>query len=223
MIDQVDRQLADWVTNITGDVTVRFDMPGELPPGRGVVLYLLSFAPTPPASTGRVTPLQFTLRYLVTAWAESPPEAHKLLGDLALAAMEESAYEVELEPVPADTWRAFNIPPQPAFVLRALLRKPRPEPAAKYATRLVIEPRPAITFFGLVRGPADIPIARARIELRNDQRATYSDDTGRFRFSNLPADMPLNLRVKAKGRVFEVTTEQRTSAEDPFVIPFTLE
>ena len=73
MIDQVDRQLADWVTNITGDVTVRFDMPGELPPGRGVVLYLLSFAPTPPASTGRVTPLQFTLRYLVTAWAESPP------------------------------------------------------------------------------------------------------------------------------------------------------
>jgi hypothetical protein len=223
MIDQSDRELASWVTTVIGDVTTRFDMPSEQPEGRGVVLYLLSFSPTPPASTGPPIPLQVTLRYLVTTWAESPPESHKLLGDLVFAAMEEKGYELELEPVPAGTWQAFHLPPQPAFVLRVLLRKPIPEPAAKYVTKVIIEPRAMISVYGLVRGPQDIPIPSARIEVRNSHRYTDSDASGRFHFDNLPAGMPTNLSVKAKGRVLDVTIERPTSAEDPFVIPLPLE
>ena len=172
MIDQLDHELASWVTSIIGDATTRFDMPSEQPEGRGVVLYLLSFSPTPPASTGKPIPLQFTLRYLVTTWAESPPEAHRLLGNLVLAAMEKSEYELELEPLPAETWQAFRLPPQPAFVLRVLLREPRPEPTAKYVTKVVIESRATVSVYGVIHGPEDIPIASARIELRNSPRST---------------------------------------------------
>jgi hypothetical protein len=223
MIDQLDRELASWVTSIIGDVPTRFDMPTEQPEGRGVVLFLLSFSPTPPASSGPPIPLQVTLRYLVTTWAESPPQAHKLLGDLVLAAMEEKEYELELEPLPAETWQAFHLPPQPAFVLRVLLRKPLPEPTAKYVTKVILEPRAAVSVYGLVRGPKDIPIANARIELGNSPRSTYTDAFGQFHFDNLPAGMPTNLSVKAKGRVLDVTIEKRTSAQDPFVISLPLE
>ena len=223
MIDQLDNELASWVTRILGDVPTRFDMPTEQPEGRGVVLFLLSFSPTPPASSGPPIPLQVTLRYLVTTWAESPLEAHKLLGDLILAAMEEKEYELELEPVPGETWQAFHLPPQPAFVLRVLLRKPLPEPAAKYVTKVVLDPRPSVSVYGLVRGPKDIPIPSARIELRNSSRSTATDASGRFHFDNLPAGMPTNLSVKAKGRVLDVTIEKPTSAQDPFVISLPLE
>lgn len=223
MIDQIDQELSAWVIDTLGDINTRFDMPAEGSKASGVVLYLLSFATTPPAITSQTPPLQFTLRYLITAWAETPIAAHKLIGELVLAAMGESRYEVELDPVPAEIWQAFKLPPQPSFVLRALLRKPRQEPVPKHVTTVVVEHRPTTSFFGLVTGPQGIPVARARIELPFDKRSTYTDARGRFRFDNLPGGMALSLRVKAKGRIINLNVEQPTTADEPFVVPFSLE
>jgi hypothetical protein len=219
MIDQVDQDLAVWVRDILGDVDTRFDLPGVQPDGKGVVLYLLSLAPTPPASTLHLAPLQFYLRYLITTWAETTLEAHRLLGELILAAMENGRpYEVDLDPVPPELWMALQLPPQPAFVLRALVRKARPEAVPKLALRSIIDTRPGVTLFGLVQGPGDIPMAQARVELPYDQRSTYTDSRGRFRFDNLPAGMPISLRVRAKGKVVDLKVEQPTSAEDPVIV-----
>jgi hypothetical protein len=223
MIDQIDQDLAAWTLEILGDITTRFDMPVDQPLGTGVVLYLLSFEPTPPASTGQIAPLQFTLRYLITTWAETPIEAHKLLGKLVLAAMEESRYEVELDPVPPEIWQAFRLPPKTAFVLRVLLRKLRQEPVRKPVTKVVVEQQPAISFYGLVRGPQNIPVVRARVELPFERRSTYTDSQGRFHFGNLPGGIPLSLRVKAKGHMANLTVEQPTTRENPYVVTLNLE
>jgi hypothetical protein len=57
-------------------------------------------------------PLGISLRYLVTTWCENVKEAHRLLGDLMLAALEETKFEVEAIPAPVELWRAFGIAPR---------------------------------------------------------------------------------------------------------------
>ena len=223
MIHEKDQELADWAKSVVGDVPTLFEIPKELTQGSGVLFCLVSLLPAPPPSTGKIAPLQYKLRYLVTTWAESTLEAHRLLGDLVFAAMENSKFEIDLNPVPFEFWQACGWTPQPSFGLTLLVQKPRPEPAVKYVKKVVIDSLPAVILYGLVHGPEDIPIAGARIELRDPPLSTYTDNAGRFRFDNVPAGMPAKLNVKAKGRVFEVIVKEQTSTEKPLVIPITLE
>jgi len=92
------------------------EAPGVRPTGRGVGLYLLELIQSPPPSTSRRPPLQLALRYLVTAWSDKPEDAHQMLVDLMFAAMENSDFQVEQEPVPLTLWTALTVPPRPSFV-----------------------------------------------------------------------------------------------------------
>jgi hypothetical protein len=222
MIREIDEQLVQWATATADadDVTVSLAAPAVGQTGSGISLYLLGFAETPPASTASRAPLQCTLRYLVSAWAEEPETAHELLVNLLFAAMEAEAYEVELGEISAETWLAFQTIPQPAFILRVLARRPRPEPDVPLVSEHVVEAVPAVMLFGVLQGPGGIPIAGARVELRNSDRSATTGPNGDFRIANIPAGRPAQLRVIAKGRTFNVTVNQPTTAEKPVVIPF---
>ena len=118
MIDLVDRRLSDWIKNILDDVEVFLTAPGVSETGRGIGLYLLELVHTPAARTAQAPPLQVTLRYLVTARADTPEEAHRLLGNLVFAALENAELEVEQEAAAPALWAALGVPPRPSFMLR---------------------------------------------------------------------------------------------------------
>ncbi len=221
MLEQTDQQLQTWVTGVLGKVPISLSAPDEQT--RGVNLYLLDLLPTPPPSTQRITPLQFSVRYLVSTRDDDPATAHRQLGELVLAALADEEMEVDLEPVPAALWAAFGLPPRPAFFLRLLVRQPRPEPEVHYVRQpLRLRTTPAVTLVGLLHGPEAIPIAGARVELAGLNRSTVTGPDGRFRFAAVPAEGPAQLVVKARGRTLAISVSGPTSEAEPAIIQMDL-
>ena len=221
MIEQVDGRLKDWVQSILNGTTLSLAPPGQVQKGSGVSLYLLELVDKPPLRGGPdKPPLQLSLRYLVTTWAATPEEAHQALGQLVFATMDHGEFEVELEPISANTWAAFGIIPQPAFVLCVPLRLERPKPVIPpVRTPPVVQGAPVTTMFGLLLGPGDIPVARARVEFPSLQRSTNTDDKGRFHFVGVPSEpVSKQLCIKAKGKIIDVVVEEATTKEEPAVI-----
>src|SRR2546421_5963544 len=139
MIDQVDRRLADWIAGtLDKKVEVSLAPPSEQATGQGVGLYLLELISNPLPRGMRRPPLQLMLRYLVTTRADKPEEAHRMLGELVVAAMENPEFEVEQESLPVAVWSAFGIVPRPAFVLRVPFRHERPERLAPRVRQPVV-------------------------------------------------------------------------------------
>lgn len=218
MIPEIDRQLTEWIANVVGDVTVSLLPPLDQMEGSGVSLYLLQMSSTPPASTPHVAPLQFTLHYLVTTWSQAPETAHQILGELVLAALDNAEMEVDLSPLAPEMWLALRALPRPAFVLRMLVRQPRPDMGLHYVTQpLVLKVGPSVAFVGQVLGPEDVPIMGARVECAALNLSAITDRQGRFRFAAVPANLPLRLLVKAKRRQTQVVTGPATD-DQPFVI-----
>jgi hypothetical protein len=221
LIDQMDSQLTDWVKETLGQVEVSLDCPANAPAGKGVSLYLIELANAFPSEGPYSIPLKLELRYLVTAWAPEPEEAHRMLGALAFAAMGNSSFEVDLHPLPAEVWLAFPARPRPAFILRVPVTIERAE-AEKIVTKpLVVEASPLTSLEGAVLGPEDIPVAFARVEIPFLDLATYTDTYGLFRFPAVPVDPPVkNLRIVLKGWTLETPIEQPSLAHEPLVIHF---
>jgi hypothetical protein len=220
MIDQVDKRIAEWVENVLDGATVSLHPPDDAQSGQGVSLYLLELADSPPPrSTGR-PPLQLSLRYLVTTWAEEPKEAHRLLGELVFAGMGSSEFDIELDPIPVDLWASLGVAPRPSFILRTPLRMERPEPEVKYVRQPLVVRTVSITSLrGTVLGPDDVPLVGALVEIPALELFTRTDAKGVFSFSTLPAE-PLveQVLVRAKGREFSVTVDQPVSEDRPLVI-----
>src|SRR5229473_4294663 len=162
MIDQTDRRLVAWIGGILDQVNVSLAAPAATEIGRTVGLYLLELVQSPPARGTRRPPIQMILRYLVTAQAAKPEEAHQMLGNLVIAALEDPEFEVEQEPLPIATWTALGVAPQPSFVLRVPFRHERPEKLAPPVRKpLVIKQLPLRSFEGQILGPEDIPLMNA--------------------------------------------------------------
>jgi hypothetical protein len=225
MFDQIDQQLIEWVQSVfdSSSLDVSLQPPGAAPGGQGISLYLHEILPDPPLRTSKRAPLQVSLRYLVTTWAEEPLKAHHLLGELVFAAMEHPEYIAELEPLAAAAWSSFGIQPRPAFLLCIPVRRERPEPTAPYVSReLVVQSAPIVALHGRVVGPGDIPMRDVRVELPALQLAHYTDSQGFFHFAGVPRE-PADkvLFVKARGQEFRVTVNQSAMASDePVVIRF---
>jgi hypothetical protein len=223
MIDAVDRRLKDWVNSLHEDVDVHFTAPKSAEEFKGIGLYLLELAVMPPPSTAKLPPLQIALRYLVTSWSDDPENAHRLLGDLIFAAMENPEFEVELQPVPMTVWSAFGVPPRPSFVLRVPLQRERAQPKVK-TVRIasVVTTMATGSLHGIVSGPGDIPLSGAEVQVPALRLITHTDARGRFRFSALPGEgRPVTLRVKAKGHELSVTADRSyLEMSKPFMIRF---
>ena len=221
MIDQVDRELKQWVKGIVAEVDVVVGLPRQLEGKRGVSLYLLALAEPPAAWKHRQATTRVALRYLVTAWATDDEDAHSLLGKLIGAALEKREYELDLTEPPAAIWAAFGIAPRPAFTLYLPLPLERLELSAKLVRGpLVVRGSPVLSLHGVVLGPGDIPISGASVELPALQLSTHTDPRGRFSFATVPGEPgSIQLLVKAKGRAQRITVEQNTS-DEPLTIRF---
>lgn len=226
MLEVVDQQLREWVGKTLGNVTFTLNPPGKDAAGSGgasgVSCYLLELVDAPPARGTDRPPLQFHVRYLITTWAETLEAAHKLLGNLAFAAMDVTEYRVEFDPLPPETWLAMGAAPRPAFILRVPVRQERPQPERHYV-RKPLEMRfgPSLLLRGLLVTPDNIPITGAVVEMPSIQRATHTDGDGHFLFANIPGGLPsYQVKVKAKGRELLVTVQPPSSDQDTIVIRF---
>ncbi|MGO8917416.1 MAG: hypothetical protein ACLQJR_16030 [Stellaceae bacterium] len=222
MIEQVDEQLKNWLASIVGGVEVSLAAPVSAGKGRAIGLYLLELIQAPVLRGSKPPPLQILLRYLVTADAERPEDAHRMLGDLIFAAMDSPDLEVESEPVPLALWSALGVAPRPAFILRAPARVERPQPKARRVGSLVITQAPLAPLDGVVLGPGGVPLAGAEVELPALQLFTRTDYKGRFRFPTAaPGKDGTFVRVKARG--FEMTataTDGERRGGEPLVVRF---
>ncbi|MSP13085.1 MAG: carboxypeptidase regulatory-like domain-containing protein [Chloroflexi bacterium] len=227
VIEHADQRLKEWATTVLQgagrqQTPISLALPDDGQAGSGVSMYLLDLAPISPAGHARRLPLQISLRYLVSTWADNPAESHHLLGILVFAALEDPQFEVDLEPAPIATWAAFGVKPRAAFLLRVPLRLDRPEPSTKFVRRpLVIKAAIMIPFHGQVLTTNDIPLAGAVVELPALQVSTRADVNGYFRFSAVPAAPPIQqVTVKAKGQAQNFTVNQAASDHELLVIHF---
>ena len=223
MIDQIDRQLKDWVGTILQQVDVHLEVPKTDQQPRGIGIYLMDVAALPPPSSARIAPLQVALRYLVTSWSQDSEEAHRLLGELLFAAMENPGFQVESESIPVECWKVFGVPPRPSFVLRVPLRRERTEPKAKpVLSAPVVRTVAVLGLYGLVYGPNEIPLSGAQVEIPALRLTTQTNHQGGFCFSAVPGEgLMKTLRVMVKGREQSVSTaEDYPDSSRPLLIRF---
>jgi hypothetical protein len=213
MIDDVDRQLKDWAMTVVGDVEVSLHPPGKPIQGRTVGLYLMDLSRVQTPRGQDPPPHQVLLRYLVTTSSENCEEAHHMLDELMFAALANTSFEVESEPIPVSLWSALDVVPRPAFIVRVPLRRERPKRIVPMVRQpVVVETSAIMSLQGVVVGPGDVPLMGARVEMPELHVSATTDHNGRFRFGGVPvAPTKKKLRVRAKGR--ELTIEADTEGE----------
>ena len=224
MIDEIDQELIEWVGTVLKGENVSLSKPTLSEKGRGIGLYLMELNPIPKVREREGETLQCSLRYLVTAWAEEPAQAHQLLGKLVFAAMENAMFEVDFEPLSPACWTAFGVEPRPSFFLRLPVRQHRTFPPTKLVTQsVVLRTDPIRTFMGMVYGPKDRPIPGALVEVPALQLSTRTNSNGQFQFPGLPGDASVTLRVRAKGKEVFVKTDPKDEKNEPLVISLKLD
>ncbi len=222
MIDQIDEQLKAWVTSVAGSVTIALTPPRDtsqtLPQADPVVhVYLMGIVPALAAPDPKKLPRQVMLDYLIAVRGNDPEQAHKLLGLLILAALDSTAFTLNFEPLPVETWLAFGTEPQPAFVLRVPLNRDRSAVDVKVVRQpMVLREASISSLQGVVLGPKDLPLAGVLVELPGLRQYQRTDVHGHFRFPTVPLDPPIkSLRVSGKGHELDVNVESITN---PLVI-----
>ena len=193
--------LRGWVASVDPAATLTLEPPGDARSGHGVSAYLLEIAPGAPPRGSTRPPLQLWLRYLVTTWADDPEVARRLLLDLAFAALSDADLDIAAEPLAPVIWTALGTAPRPSFVLRAAVRRDRPEVVApRVLVPLVVEQSRFVAVAGVVLGPNDLGLAGAEIDVVGLGRATRADSRGRFTLGGVPGDpVATRLRVRSKG------------------------
>ncbi len=217
MIEQVDRQIQQWIASLLPSVEVSLLPPGQA--DQGVTLYLMSLAPAPALRGASRPPLQVMLRYLVVTRGKDAEEAHQMLGKLVFAALANPDFVVDLEPLPAQDWSALGVIPQPAFILGRVLRLDQPEPVAPLVRQpAIIKTTPVTSLSGVVARPDNAPIAGARVELPDLQVVVQTDSHGRFYFAAVPGDpYPQRVRVTVKNRTQDFTIKRDNATAETLV------
>ena len=173
-IEDTSNRLKRWVDETVGDQLAVLGPPqaGERrTKGRGVALYLFDIAPSAPPEGGRPQRVEADVRYLITAWAAEPLEAHTLLSQLLFAALQNAEFEVALQPPPIDVWRGFGIPPQPAFLVRCRTWKDVSPRRAIPVNKRVFD-----VYVGVARRMSAAALARDPLERAVDLRVAAAPD-----------------------------------------------
>ncbi len=219
MIEQIDQQIQQWITSILPSVNVSLLPPSQA--AQGITLYLMSLAPAPPPRSPKRPPLQVLLRYLVVVHDEKPDVAHQRLGLLVFAALANPDFTVDLTPLPVETWRAWGLGPQPAFILDRVARLEQPEPVAPMVRKVVVKTTPLSSLSGVVTTPDKTPIPLARVELPDLQVVTYTDRAGRFIFRAVPGDpAPRALRVTVKDHTMDFALDPDPTSPKTLIFQF---
>jgi Carboxypeptidase regulatory-like domain len=200
-IRDVEDWLHGWVESVDPQAKVSIAPPKETASGRGVALHLIELARNPPLRSTAAPALQLQVGYSVTTWAEEPLVAGRLLVDLGLDALGQTAVDVDFTPRDPQFWVALKVAPRPSFTIRLPVRRVPPAADTKRVRfPLVLTSARRMVVAGVVRGPQDTPLSGALVELVGLDRATRTDRSGHFAFAGVPqTDAGIRLRVRAKG------------------------
>ena len=227
LIEQADTEIKKWVREALGDtegIEVSLAAPSSKATGAVVNCYLLAVTESPPVRLPPSTTLRLELHYLITTFADTPEEAHLLLGHLAVAPLQQRDWVRDFERIPVATWAAFGVAPQPAFVLRVPVQWERTEEVKRVLEPLKVIPAEMESWTGVLLGPDDRPIVHATLELTDLQLRTQTDTEGRFRFSAVPSQPRIrHLRIRAKGLVEDQPVEQAPDGQESKIYMESLE
>jgi hypothetical protein len=200
-LDEIEDWLRSWVESVDPQAKVSIAPPKETASGRGVALHLIELARNPPLRSAAPPALQVHVGYSVTTWAEEPLAAGRLLVDLALDALGQTAVDVDFTPRDPQFWASLKVAPRPSFTMRLPVRRGPPAADMKRVRfPLVLASARRMVVAGVVRGPQDTPLSDASVELVGLDRATRTDRSGHFAFAGVPqTDAGIRLRVRAKG------------------------
>jgi hypothetical protein len=219
LIDQIDERVSEWIHALT-NLTPALALPDGSRDEPEISLYLLDLVDDPLRRNSSRPSQQPVLRYLISTSAPDPKQAHQLLGQLLNAALDSAEFEVELGVLSEKVWPALGTPPRPAFILRVALPREFPPSDAKIVTvGAELAGSPMVDFFGLVHGPGQVTISRARVEMPNLYRYAYTDSRGRFLLSGVPAAPRLKtLLLTAKQKQQLYTLAETGTPDEPVVL-----
>ena len=204
MITEADNQMLQWTKDVLGESIGSLTPPAKERQGRGVGIHLLDVVPEPRERGAPRPRLQLWLKYLMTCWADSAGEAHRMLGELFLAALQHPDLEVQSDVPSATMWQAFGVPPQPCLVVRSRVWQELPIKSVKLVRKTVIETVQVAPLHGVVIGMLDkleAPLSEAAVELPALGLSTRTDEEGHFHFPSVPLSIDLGgLLVRARGR-----------------------
>lgn len=209
MLDETSRTILAWASDVSGVEHTTLSLPDSSLSTPQVSVLLTDFSDHPPMRGNGRSPLQFIARYHVLVAAPDPEDAHRILGELIFAALENPTFDVDLHPIDSGHWQAVGAAPLPSFMLRIPVRRPRPESKAPYVRKpITIQMEPQSVLEGTVSSPDNAPVPSARVELlaTGDSGAaasTFTDVAGRFRMTVGPISQDSRVRVSARN--FSVT------------------
>jgi Carboxypeptidase regulatory-like domain len=200
-VRDVEDWLRDWVQSVDPQAKISMAPPQETASERGVALHFIELARNAPLRGAAAPALQVHMGYCVTTWAEEPLVAGRLLVDLALDAIGQTAIDVDFTPRDPQFWVALRVSPRPSFTIRLPVRQGPHRPEMKRVRfPLVVASARRMVVAGVVRGPGDTPLSGAFVELIGLDRATRTDRSGHFAFAGVPqTEAGIRLRVRAKG------------------------
>jgi len=222
MIEQADRLIEKWVLSVMersqSQAAVLFDPSRDVAKPPFVGVHLFEVQPGNRVVKAKKARTQLTLKYWVTVSHESATEAHRLLGELLLSALDPElmpglppGLEVESSPREQASWHASGLPPA-GFVIRLPVLHDRPiQQAPPVMLPIDLLARPVTRLRGRVLGPADEPIVGTEVELPMLGKTVRTDGRGGFVFEALPQHekgASLRFRVRGHDQVIAATHGQ---------------
>jgi hypothetical protein len=210
ILTEADDLLRTWLGSVAGGVPVLAGVPADGATQPALTAYLLGLEPT--ASLSRAgqlpAPVVVRLRYLLCADAADAAGALALLDSVMTAALDLNELdghrvEVDLDPVPAETWLALGARLRPSFTLRIDARHVRlPAEVPLVREPLTLTGGTVRSLSGRLLGPGDVPLMGAEVTVMATGTADRTSSAGAFSFGAVPSQGSVRLAVRAKGRMF---------------------
>lgn len=210
ILTEADDRVRTWLGSVAGNAPVLAAAPSDDVTEPALTAYLLAVEPTAPitrSTLGRA-PIVIRLSYLVCASAGDPLGALQLLDTVVTAALDLTMIdgqrvEVDLEPVPTETWIALGARPRPAVTLRIDARHVRTaERGPVVRVPLSLSGGTVRALIGHLLGPGDVPITGAEVTVMSTGATDRTSPVGTFSFGAVPNTGSVRLAVRAKGRMF---------------------
>jgi hypothetical protein len=117
MFNEISERLVAWAGQVVGEPIATLGPPTTGTSDRRIGLSLVDVIPQA-AARAQLSRFEVSLRYLATVSAETPAEAHRLLGLLTFAAMSRPDLTLDPDRPSMQFWLAFGMAPQPCLSLR---------------------------------------------------------------------------------------------------------